>query len=109
MMKKRHILHWAMGVILTPLLGSCAADDIGDAGREGCDIILGPAITVTSVTRSTDGRTLSDQFETGETVWLWAIKENTPTEHITAWKLKADNNSGLVVYTCIHTFVSGTW
>ena len=94
MMKKRHILHWAMGVVMTPLLGSCAADDIGDAGREGCDIILGPAITVTSVTRSTDGRTLSDQFETGETVWLWAIKEKTPTEHITAWKLKADNNGG---------------
>ena len=32
MMKKRHILHWAMGVVMTPLLGSCAADDIGDAG-----------------------------------------------------------------------------
>ena len=94
MMKRRHILHWAMGVVMTPLLGSCAADDIGDAGREGCDIILGPAITVTSVTRSTDGRTLSDQFETGETVWLWAIKEKTPTELLTAWKLKADNNGG---------------
>ena len=32
MMKKGHILHWAMGVVTTPLLGSCAADDIGDAG-----------------------------------------------------------------------------
>ena len=32
MMKKRHILHWAMGVVMTPLLGSCAADDVGDAG-----------------------------------------------------------------------------
>ena len=32
MMKKSHILHWAMGVVMTPLLGSCAADDIGDAG-----------------------------------------------------------------------------
>ena len=32
MMKKGHILHWAMGVVMTPLLGSCAADDIGDAG-----------------------------------------------------------------------------
>ena len=31
-MKKSHILHWAMGVVMTPLLGSCAADDIGDAG-----------------------------------------------------------------------------
>lgn len=32
MMKKGHILHWAMGVVMTPLLGSCAADDIDDAG-----------------------------------------------------------------------------
>ena len=33
MMKKGQILHWAMGVVMTPLLGSCAADDIGDAGE----------------------------------------------------------------------------
>ena len=32
MMKKGRILHWAMGVIMTPLLGSCAADVVGDAG-----------------------------------------------------------------------------
>ena len=94
MMKKRHILHWAMGLVMTPLLGSCAADDIGDAGREGCDIILGPAITVTSVTRSTDGRTSSTHFEQDEIVWLWAIKENTTNEHITAWKLKANGSGG---------------
>ena len=99
-MKKRHILHWAMGVILTPLLGSCAADDVvGDAGREGCDIILGPAITVTSVTRSTDGRTSSTQFEQDEIVWLWAIKENTTNEHITAWKLKANGSGGFSSFT----------
>ena len=99
MMKKRHILHWAMGVVMTPLLGSCAADDIGDAGREGCDIILGPAITVTSVTRSTDGRTSSTHFEQDEIVWLWAIKENTTNEHITAWKLKADGYGGFSSFT----------
>ena len=33
-MKKRHILHWAMGVLLTPLLGSCAFDELYEiAGR----------------------------------------------------------------------------
>ena len=94
MMKKRHILHWAMGVVMTPLLGSCAADDIGDAGREGCDIILGQPMTVTSATRSADGGKSSTQFEQDEIVWLWALKENTPIEHITAWKLKVDNNGG---------------
>ena len=57
-MKKRHILHWAMGVVMTPLLGSCAADDIGDAGRDGCDIILGQPMAVTSVTMATYGRIL---------------------------------------------------
>ena len=94
MMKKRHILHWAMGVVMTPLLGSCAADDIGDAGREGCDIILGQPITVTSVTRSTDGSKSSTQFEQDEIVWLWALKDGTTNEHITAWKLKANGSGG---------------
>ena len=95
MMKKRHILHWAMGVVMTPLLGSCAADDVvGDAGREGCDIILGPAITVTSVTRSTDGRTSSTQFEQDEIVWLWANKADG-SEYIKAWKLTAQSGGGL--------------
>ena len=93
MMKKRHILHWAMGVVMTPLLGSCASDDIGDAGREGCDIILGQPMTVTSATRAADGRTLSNQFEPNEEVWLWANKADD-TEYIKAWKLKADNNGG---------------
>ena len=83
-----------MGVVMTPLLGSCAADDIGDAGREGCDIILGQPMTVTSATRAADGRKSSTQFEQDEIVWLWALKENTPIEHITAWKLKVDNNGG---------------
>ena len=94
MMKKRHILHWAMGVVMTPLLGSCAADDIGDAGREGCDIISGQPMTVTSATRAADGSSSSTQFEQDEIVWLWALKENKPNEHITAWKLKADGNDG---------------
>ena len=94
-MKKRHILHWAMGVVMTPLLGSCAADDVvGDAGRDGCDIILDPAITVTSVTKAVDGRTSSNQFETGEEVWLWAMKKGTSTEYIKAWQLKANGSGG---------------
>ena len=95
MMKKRHILHWAMGVVMTPLLGSCAADDVvGDAGREGCDIILGQPMTVTSATRSADGGNSSNQFEKDEIVWLWAIMELTTNEHITAWKLKANGSGG---------------
>ena len=34
MMKKRNILHWAMGVILMPLLGSCAFDELHGIARE---------------------------------------------------------------------------
>ena len=93
-MKKRHILHWAMGVVLTPLLGSCSADDVvGGAGREECDIISGQPITVTSATRATDGRTSSTQFEKDEIVWLWANKKDG-TEYINAWQLKADGSGG---------------
>ena len=74
-MKKRDLFHWAMGVLMTPLLGSCAADDVvGGAGREECDIISGQPITVTSATRATDGRTSSTPFDSGEIVWLWANK-----------------------------------
>ncbi len=91
-MKKGHILHWAMGVMMTPLLGSCAADDIGDAGRDGCDIILGQPMAVTSVTRAVDGRT-SSNFESGEEVWLWANKSGG-SEYIKAWKLTAQGSGG---------------
>ena len=85
-----------MGVVMTPLLGSCTADDVvGDAGREGCDIILGQPMTVTSATRSADGRNSSNQFEPNEEVWLWALKENTTNEHITAWKLTAQSDGSL--------------
>ena len=95
MMKKRHILHWAMGVVMTPLLGSCAADDIGDAGREGCDIILGQPMTVTSATRAADGGKSSTQFEQDEIVWLWANKTDD-TEYINAWKLTAQSGGSLI-------------
>ena len=88
MMKKRHILHWAIGVMMTPLLGSCTSDNVG---REECDIISGQPMTVTSATRATDGRTSSTQFDSGETVWLWALKENTTTEYIKAWQLTAQS------------------
>ena len=83
-----------MGVVMTPLLGSCAADDIGDAGREGCDIISGQPMTVTSATRATDGSTSSTQFEQDEIVWLWANKTND-TEYIKAWKLTAQSDGSL--------------
>ena len=96
MMKKRHILHWAMGVVMTPLLGSCAADDVvGDAGREGCDIISGQPMTVTSVTRSTDGGKSSTQFEQDEIVWLWANKADG-SEYIKAWQLTAQSGGSLI-------------
>ena len=83
-----------MGVVMTPLLGSCAADDIGDAGREGCDIILGQPMTVTSATRSADGSTSSTQFDSGEIVWMWANKTDD-TEYIKAWKLTAQSGGRL--------------
>ena len=96
MMKKRHILHWAMGVMMTPLLGSCAADDVvGDPGREGCDIILGQPMTVTSATRSADGRNSSNQFEQDEIVWLWANKSGG-SEYIKAWQLTAKSGGSLI-------------
>ena len=95
MMKKRHILHWAMGVILTPLLGSCTSDDVvGGAGREECEIISGQPMTVTSATRATDGSKSSTQFEQDEIVWLWANKTND-TEYITAWQLTAQSGGSL--------------
>ena len=85
-----------MGVVMTPLLGSCAADDVvGDAGREGCDIISGQPMTVTSATRATDGRTSSTQFDSGEIVWLWANKTDD-TEYINAWKLTAQSGGSLI-------------
>ena len=77
-----------MGVMMTPLLGSCTSDNVG---REECDIISGQPMTVTSATRATDGRTSSTQFDSGETVWLWALKENTTTEYIKAWQLTAQS------------------
>ena len=84
-----------MGVIMTPLLGSCAADDvIGGAGREECDIISGQPMTVTSATRATDGRTSSTPFDSGEIVWLWANKSGG-SEYIKAWQLTAQSGGNL--------------
>ena len=80
-----------MGVLLTPLLGSCTSDDVvGGAGREECDIILGQPITVTSATRATDGSTSSTPFDSGEIVWLWANKSDG-SEYIKAWQLTAQS------------------
>lgn len=83
-----------MGVIMTPLLGSCSADDVvGGAGREECDIISGQPITVTSATRATDGSTSSTPFYANEEVWLWANKTDG-TEYIKAWQLTAKSGGG---------------
>ena len=80
-----------MGVILTPLLGSCTSDDVvGGAGREECDIISGQPITVTSATRATDG-SISSTFYANEEVWLWANKKDG-TEYIKAWQLTAQSD-----------------
>ena len=83
-----------MGVIMTPLLSSCSADDvIGGAGREECDIILGQPITVTSATRATYGSTSSTPFyDNNEVVWLWANKTEDGTEYIKAWQLTAQSD-----------------
>ena len=35
MMKKRHVLHLAMGVVMTPLLGSCAFDELHEIAGGG--------------------------------------------------------------------------
>lgn len=83
-----------MGVILTPLLGSCTSDDVvGGAGREECDIISGQPMTVTSATRAADGRTPPTQFDSGEIVWLWANKSGG-SEYINAWQLTAKSGGG---------------
>ena len=39
MMKKRHILHWAMGVVMTPLLGSCAFDELHEIAGGGNGVL----------------------------------------------------------------------
>ena len=38
-MKKRHILHWAMGVVMTPLLGSCAFDELHEIAGGGNGVL----------------------------------------------------------------------
>ncbi len=39
MMKKKHILHWAMGVVMTPLLGSCAFDELHEIAGGGNGVL----------------------------------------------------------------------
>ena len=39
MMKKRHILHLAMGVVMTPLLGSCAFDELHEIAGGGNGVL----------------------------------------------------------------------
>ena len=38
-MKKRNILHWAMGVVMTPLLGSCAFDELHEIAGGGDNVL----------------------------------------------------------------------
>ena len=39
MMKKRHVLHLAMGVVMTPLLGSCAFDELHEIAGGGNGVL----------------------------------------------------------------------
>lgn len=50
-------------------------------------------ITLTSVTKATEGEATTSPFNSGE-VWLWA-KTSNDTEYITAWKLSSDSNGNL--------------
>lgn len=50
-------------------------------------------ITLTSVTKATEGEATTSPFNSGE-VWLWA-KTSNDTEFITAWKLSSDSNGNL--------------
>ena len=38
-MKKRNILHWAMSVVMTPLLGSCAFDELHEIAGGGDNVL----------------------------------------------------------------------
>ena len=51
-------------------------------------------MTVTSATRSADGRASSTQFEQDEIVWLWANKADG-SDYIKAWKLTAQGGVSL--------------
>lgn len=51
-------------------------------------------ITLTSVTKATEGESTTSPFYSGEDVWLWAETSNDP-EYIKAWKLSSDNNGNL--------------
>ena len=51
-------------------------------------------ITLTSVTKATEGESTTSPFYSGEDVWLWA-KTSTDPEYITAWKLSSDNEGNL--------------
>lgn len=51
-------------------------------------------ITLTSVTKATEGESTTSPFYSGEDVWLWAETSEDP-EYITAWKLSSDNEGNL--------------
>ena len=50
-------------------------------------------ITLTSVTKATEGESTTSPFNSGE-VWLWA-ETSKGTEYITAWKLSSDSKGNL--------------
>ena len=87
-MKKRHILHWAMGVIMTPLLGSCAFDELHEIAGGG-DGVLSFGVEVNAgapevkpmggATRSGDR---ADSSETGNAVMSPDVDGFFPTSSV---------------------------
>lgn len=88
MMKKRHVLHLAMGVVMTPLLGSCAADEIvGGAGSGNGVLSFGVEVNAGApevkpmggATRSVDK---SDSISPGNAVMSPDVEGFFPTSSI---------------------------
>lgn len=70
-------------------LMSCASDNECLSEVTGSE-----PISVTSVTKATEGGTSSYNFGTNEIVWLWAKKMSDNSEYIKAWQLNANGNGG---------------
>lgn len=87
-MKKRHVLHLAMGVVMTPLLGSCAADEIvGGAGSGngvlsfGVEVNAG-ATEVKPMGGATRSGVRADSSATGSAVMSPDVEGFFPTSSI---------------------------
>ena len=84
MMKKRHVLHLAMGVVMTPLLGSCAADEIiGGAGSGNGVLSFGVEVNAgASVVKPMGGATRSAEKNDSSAVMSPDVEGFFPTSSI---------------------------